>query len=916
MFDFEIAFYLYKISRILEIFEDNQYKSKAFYKSAMAVDSYNKFITEMYEANNLKSIESIGDSSVRIIKEVIKTRKCTELERLETEYKIDDYSLILSHGIGSKIIKKLFENEIKTVSELRKAYFSNNSVLAIFSKAEKNKIDSFLREVKKTEGQYLFSYIYCLQNELFDLLNKGETTPVATMEKADWKEKSDRICLVCKNDNFDRVFNLLSSSKRYYDVISEDKTLIKCKTAFGVPVELHFTKSVSIDEAIKPILRGDLHMHTKWSDGKHSIEEMAEYAAKLGHEYIGISDHTYSLKVARGISEVDALQQIEEIAALKVKGITVLSSIEVEILKDGSLDFSDATLSKFDYVIAGIHTYLQQPMFEMQERIEKALSNHYVNIFAHPTGKLLGRPGVLFSDREPLSVPFSNILDICVKNNVVLELNCFPERFDVGVEHFEEIINSGAYISVGTDSHSAAHLNCLEYAEMMLSKYPKLKKRIINTFTLKKLKQSFDEKRQSIMEKSRAIQDTAEKLNFNYYFGNNTGIICGSDAVIGIDLTGNEAKPSGWAVLSGSLAITKPIYTDEELIRESLKYQPKVVSIDSPLSYPEGRDCTDSNCECKKYGITRYCERLLSSFGIGVYPCLIPSMEKLTTRGIALAKKFRDLGVEVIESYPGVAQDILSIRRKQNGLEHLKNSYKNFGITGDYLTASKISHDELDAISSALVGLFYINNQYVALGNDKENFLIVPSVATAPNKRIVIGLTGSIGAGKTTLAEYLCFKHGFRSLRYSQIIRKLYSCDDSRATLQTIGSEISNDPEKQRQLSLEIIREIEANPQKNYVVDGLRHKMDFDTLSEHFGNSFTMINIDSTFTHMFHRYNKRSVQQISKEEFRAILSNAAEKDILILSMQCYMNGNTITNNKTFKDFFESVELRLKELLCQ
>ena len=121
----------------------------------------------------------------------------------------------------------------------------------------------------------------------------------------------------------------------------------------------------------------------------------------------------------------------------------MLSSIEVEVLKDGTLDFSDATLAKFDYVIAGIHTYLQQNQSEMQARIEKAVSNPYVNILAHPTGKLLGRPGVMFSDREPYSLPFETILQICVKNNVVLELNCFPERFDLGVEHFDEIIKSG-----------------------------------------------------------------------------------------------------------------------------------------------------------------------------------------------------------------------------------------------------------------------------------------------------------------------------------------------------------------------------------------------------------------------------------------------------------------------------------------
>lgn len=916
MFDFEIAFYLYKMSRILEIFEDNKYKSNAYFTAGMAIDSYSVFAQKMYRESNLKSIEGIGDSSARIVKEVIETGRCAELEELEKKHRIDDYSLILSHGISSKIIKKLFLNDVKSVSRLDNAISMNSTILNEFGKAERNSINMFVAKSKKINGHFLYSYVHCLRKELLDLINVDEENPLAIERDINWCEKPTDISLICKSSAKSVVFDLLSESSRYHSIINESDSKITCITSFGVPIEIFFSNSFSAVPDIQPILRGDLHMHTKLSDGKHSVKEMAENALQLGREYIGISDHSYSLKIARGISEVDALQQIEEITSLKMKGIKVLSSIEVEILKDGTLDFSDATLSKFDYVIAGIHTHLQQPLHEMQARMETALSNPYVNIFAHPTGKLLGRPGVMFSEREPFSVPFKTILDICIKNNVAVELNCFPERFDVGVEYFPEILKSGVYVSVGTDSHSAAHLNCLEYAEIMLAQYPKLKKRVINTFTFRKLIDFFKKQRLDKLGTYDVVQVEPKKHDFDYYFGNNSKIISGSDVVIGIDLTGSESKPSGWAALLGNSAVTKAIGSDEELIEESLRYHPKVISIDSPLSYPAGRHCTDPSCECKKYGITRYCERLLSSFGIGVYPCLIPSMEKLTNRGIALAKKFRDIGIDVIESYPGVAQDILSIRRKQNGIDHLKNSYKNFGIKGDYLSAIKITHDELDAIASALVGLFYINDQFVALGNDQENYLIVPSVAASITKPIVIGLTGEIGAGKTTLAEYLRFKHGFRSLRYSAIIQKMYSCDDSRNTLQNIGFEISNDLDKQKELSLEIIKDIESHPNRHYVIDGLRHQVDFDTLSEHFGERFTLLYIKASFNNMFQRYNKRNNAELSKEEFRKIVSDKAEEDILPFMMHCYTWDNVINNNKTFKDYFESVEIKLKEILCQ
>jgi dephospho-CoA kinase len=304
------------------------------------------------------------------------------------------------------------------------------------------------------------------------------------------------------------------------------------------------------------------------------------------------------------------------------------------------------------------------------------------------------------------------------------------------------------------------------------------------------------------------------------------------------------------------------------------------------------------------------------SFGIGVYPCLIPSMEKLTNRGIALASKFRGMGLEVIESYPGVAQDVLGIHRKQKGLEHLKASYKNFGIAGDYLHQPRIAHDELDAIASALVGLFYISGQYTALGNADENYLYVPNVVPYAKNPVVIGITGEIGAGKTTLSEYLCFKHGFRSMRYSEVIQKLYDCDNNRNTLQNIGREIAGDPIRQQQLSLEIIKEIEAHPNRHYVIDGIRQKVDFETLSTYFDKNFFLLYIKAPFNKMLQRYNKRGAEKIDKAEFNKIVSDKVEEDISQFMGYCYTNNNIITNDKTFKEYFESIDSKVKEILCQ
>ena len=183
--------------------------------------------------------------------------------------------------------------------------------------------------------------------------------------------------------------------------------------------------------------------------------------------------------------------------------------------------------------------------------------------------------------------------------------------------------------------------------------------------------------------------------------------------VVGIDLTGSEKRASGYATLQGdSQVTTHRIKTDDDLIAAVLSDQPDVVSIDSPLSLPED--------PAKIY---RNCELALKRRGIGVYWCLLPSMEALTRRGIALAARLRHFDIRVIESYPGAAQDILKIPRKQNGVEVLAAGLARYGIKGDLA----VSHDELDAITAAIVGKLYLEGQFEALG-----CLIIPRVGPLP----------------------------------------------------------------------------------------------------------------------------------------------------------------------------------------
>lgn len=199
-----------------------------------------------------------------------------------------------------------------------------------------------------------------------------------------------------------------------------------------------------------------------------------------------------------------------------------------------------------------------------------------------------------------------------------------------------------------------------------------------------------------------------------------------SSPVVGIDLTGSQIKASGWAVLQNGMVQTRRIKSNADLIAATATENPALIALDSPLSLPKGRlSVFDNDPGRYIYGISRLCERQMLKRGIRSYPTLIRSMQQLTLRGMLLAQEFRAMGFEVIECFPGGTQDILGLPRKQKGLTELVQGLIGLGIQGDYL---KVSHDEIDALTAALAGCFYLAGRYEALGDEEEGLLILPKV--------------------------------------------------------------------------------------------------------------------------------------------------------------------------------------------
>jgi DNA polymerase (family 10) len=196
-----------------------------------------------------------------------------------------------------------------------------------------------------------------------------------------------------------------------------------------------------------------LHAHSTSSDGVHSIEQMAAAARERGYEYIGISDHSQSLKIAHGVSVEDLWQQIRYIDKLneRTRGIRVLKSSEVDILADGSLDYPDELLKELDYTVCSIHSRFGLNREQQTERLLRAMDNRYFNILGHATGRLLlKRPGY--------EIDIDRVVDHARRSGCFFEINSSPDRLDLSADNARCASAAGVLIAVNTDSHSMGEL--------------------------------------------------------------------------------------------------------------------------------------------------------------------------------------------------------------------------------------------------------------------------------------------------------------------------------------------------------------------------------------------------------------------------------------------------------------------------
>lgn len=246
------------------------------------------------------------------------------------------------------------------------------------------------------------------------------------------------------------------------------------------------TSFISLDD-----VKGDLHMHTTWSDGAHSIEEMAEACRKRGYSYIAITDHSQFLKVANGLTVDRLRKQREEISKLNEKyndEFHIFAGVEMDILPDGTLDFDEDFLQEMDFVIASIHSAFTQSKSKMMDRLKAALMNPYVDMIAHPTGRLIGR-------REGYAVDIDLLLELAKETNTILELNANPHRLDLSASHLKKANEAGVKLAINTDAHQIGTLHHMEIGIATAIKAWTKPTAVINTMSTEELIQFFKTRR-------------------------------------------------------------------------------------------------------------------------------------------------------------------------------------------------------------------------------------------------------------------------------------------------------------------------------------------------------------------------------------------------------------------------------------
>jgi len=499
-----IAERLESLAALLELAEASPYAARAYRRAAAMIRASKAPVADLVRAGRVRELRGIGPSIEARLRELVETGEIAEIEELERELPPDLIGLGRWLGLStSRTLAIARALEVQTAEELREAARAGRlrSAPGIGPKTEAKLLERLAgAEPPRPVTRLLLSGARALVERIAVALD-GE--PAGDVRR--WVDEPQRLAVVVAGDDVSLVVDRFERLPEIVAVVEREGCRALGVTVDGVSVELvvaeparfgtelaRATGSPEYVAALEPLpdaptedelfrrlglpfcppelrerpfrgeppvlveltdIRGDLHCHTTWSDGRAAVEEMALAARELGYEYLAICDHTPAVGAVRGLTPDELRRQALEIdlANERLAPFRVLRGVECDILADGRLDLPDSLLAELDWVQASVHGGQRMPGRELTKRVEEALRNPHVRCLSHPKGRLIGR-------RPENALDLDRVFELCLETGVALEVNGLPARLDLSGPHVRAALEAGVSIVASTDAHSTGGL--------------------------------------------------------------------------------------------------------------------------------------------------------------------------------------------------------------------------------------------------------------------------------------------------------------------------------------------------------------------------------------------------------------------------------------------------------------------------
>jgi DNA polymerase (family X) len=498
---------------LLELSGANPYSARAYRRAADLVRATKAPVLELLREGRIRELRGIGSGIEARLRELAETGEIAELRELEEaiDPALVGFGRLL--GLGPKRMMEVAQAlDVRTVEGFREAVAAGllRTAPGIGPKTEQKLLAALEGAVRPGAGvrrpRFLLNRGLALLEGIADELGGTVAGDVRRM-----RDSPETLAVVAAADDPQPLFDAIERLPEIVAVVEQEDRRTLGVTVEGVPVELvvaepprfgtelvRATGSPAYVKALEPLpdapdepavyralgvpfcppelreapfrgeppplleledIRGDLHCHTTWSDGRQSVEEMGAAARDRGYDYLAICDHTRSVSVVPGLDADDVRRQAEEIAAAneRLAPFRVLRGIECDILPDGSLDLPDDVLAELDWVMASVHAGQRTPRDQLTRRVEEALRNPHVRGLSHPTGRLIDR-------RPPNALDLERVFEVALETGAALEVNGLPDRLDLRDEHVRLAVDAGVPIIVSTDAHSVRGLGNMRLA--------------------------------------------------------------------------------------------------------------------------------------------------------------------------------------------------------------------------------------------------------------------------------------------------------------------------------------------------------------------------------------------------------------------------------------------------------------------